>query len=231
MKKIIPDLIIIACLVIMAIFVKRTLDGTMAYASAQDGYLSAYSEAVDKTTHNINFTAVRAAGAPSSSWIYILDTHIDYPLVQVPDNATYLKKDAYGADSTSGAIFINFANNADMSDPKTIIFGHSMKDGTMFHDLHKYEKDDWGKTHSTAYIYLDNGEKIAYHLLCCITTTADDKEIYMTSGREDTKATAEILLKKADVAYSDAGTGNIICLSTCIKDLRRCVVAFQADAP
>ena len=202
-------------------------------AAAAERYDDTRREVVDIRTHEVNFSAIRDAGSPSTAWLYIPDTPVDYPLVQGPDNDTYLDMDAYGHPSKAGAIFINFANSLDLSDAKTVIFGHNMSDGSMFTVLHSYADEDWGSRHRDAYIYMDDGTVRHYRLLYYLFTEPLNEEVYVVSKAENADTAAAGIEGIADIVYGQHNGGNLICLSTCTYHTFRTVVVFEylEDAP
>ncbi|AOZ97819.1 class B sortase [Butyrivibrio hungatei] len=175
----------------------------------------------------VDFSVVKSEGSTSTSWLYLPDTAIDYPLVQGNDNETYLGMDAYGNESDAGAIFINFANSSDMSDVKTIIFGHNMANGSMFTDLHKYSDKKWGDLHQNAYIYMDSGEIKHYRLLYYIFTQPTDEDVYVVSKMDVGEEEAAKLKDASSIVYNEYSGGNMICLSTCTMHKYRTVVVFE----
>ncbi|MCB2294959.1 class B sortase [Clostridium algoriphilum] len=74
-------------------------------------------------------------------WIKIPNTNIDYPVVQGSDNEFYLHNNFYKEKSISGSIFVDYRNNL-KGDKNTILYGHHMKDGTMFNQINKFKKVD-----------------------------------------------------------------------------------------
>ena len=184
----------------------------------------------DSGERAINFDFLEEySGDAVCSWITIPGTVIDYPLVHAEDNEYYLDHDAFGNPASSGAIFLNCYNNVSLSDPKTIIFGHSMKDGSMFHELHKYADSSFGNEHNTLLIYMLDGSIKQYHLLCEKKTTSDDAAVYTMFDMQDSGECAEYLASEADLVYSDPMDSNVLILSTCVKGKDRRVVVFQED--
>ena len=84
------------------------------------------------------------------AWIYIEGTKINYPIVQGEDNSYYLKHLFSGEWNGSGCIFLDSRNDASFADRHSIIYGHHMKNGTMFTDLDKYKKQDFFDEHPVA---------------------------------------------------------------------------------
>ena len=73
-------------------------------------------------------------------WINIKGTAIDYPLVKGSDNQFYLTHDHEGNYDIAGSIFYDAADEP-YNGNITSIYGHSMRDGTMFNNLHFFRKD------------------------------------------------------------------------------------------
>ncbi|HBA69898.1 MAG TPA: SrtB family sortase [Lachnospiraceae bacterium] len=88
------------------------------------------------------------------AWVYIPDSKIDYPVLQHPiDNYYYLNYNLDGSYGYPGCIYTESYNKRDFSDPLTVMYGHNMKNGTMFAGLHKYEDAEYFKGHPYVYIY------------------------------------------------------------------------------
>ncbi|SHF12075.1 class B sortase [Alkalibacter saccharofermentans] len=74
-------------------------------------------------------------------WISIENTRVDYPVVLGFDNEHYLDHDFYGKKSRAGTIFMDFRNRSEKK--HLILYGHNMRDGSMFKDLIKYKKESF----------------------------------------------------------------------------------------
>ncbi len=221
------DALIILFVLIGAGMILGYLTEGLKAAAAEANYEDLRVESVESGSHDVNFTVVKQSGASSTSWIYLPDTGIDYPCVQGPDNDMYLNRDAYGNPSKAGAIFINYINDKYFSDPKTLIFGHNMNDGSMFTPLHNYKDEEWGRAHSDAYIYTDDGMCRHYKLRYYLFTDPADEAVYVIDSAEDSRDVSDKLKKEADIIYGEHEGGNLICLSTCTYHIKRTVVVFE----
>ena len=76
-------------------------------------------------------------------WITIKNTTIDLPMVRGSDNEYYLTRNFQTVASKAGAIFMDYRNKADFNDPQVLIYGHHMRNGTMFADLDNYKKQSY----------------------------------------------------------------------------------------
>ena len=74
-------------------------------------------------------------------WVYFEDGHISYPIVQGSDNEMYTVLGYDGKEARTGAVFLDYRSSADFSDANSIVYGHNMKDGTMFGSLREYRED------------------------------------------------------------------------------------------
>lgn len=98
------------------------------------------------------------------NYLYINNTDICYPLVQGNDNSYYLDHLPDGRKSTSGSIFIDYQNSFS-EDFNVIIYGHNMRNGTMFGKLwYYYNYKDYAKEHSRLVITY-NGIRYLYELV------------------------------------------------------------------
>lgn len=98
----------------------------------------------------VDFTSLKETNPDIVGWIYIEGTDINYPVVQGSDNQYYLKHLFDGEWNSSGCIFLDSRNRADFSDQHSIIYGHHMKNGTMFSALDHYKKQEFYEAHPMA---------------------------------------------------------------------------------
>lgn len=88
------------------------------------------------------------------AWIYIPDTMINYAILQHPtDDAYYLNHNIDGTKGYPGCIYSEILNNKDFSDKNTLLYGHNMKNGTMFKGLHNYNTYKYMSEHPYVFIY------------------------------------------------------------------------------
>jgi len=95
------------------------------------------------------FNELLEGNSDVAGWITIEGTKIDYPILQAEDNVTYLNRNYYKDDSIAGSIFLDYRNDFNTLDLNTIIYGHRMKDGSMFQHLIKFRDEDFFNKHRT----------------------------------------------------------------------------------
>lgn len=101
----------------------------------------------------IDFAGLRAENPDTVGWIEIPGTDISYPVVQAGDNETYLTHGFGGEASGAGAIFLDMASQPDMLGMHTIIYGHHMRDGSMFAQLVNFKDADFFAAHDEIVLY------------------------------------------------------------------------------
>lgn len=102
----------------------------------------------------IDFEAFQEQNGDIYAWIRIPGTVVDYPIVQHPeDDAYYLNRTVEGKTGLPGSIYTESLNKTDFSDRNTLIYGHNMKNGSMFGDLSLYKDSTYMKEHAEILIY------------------------------------------------------------------------------
>ena len=95
------------------------------------------SEAGDDRPEGIDFAELSSINPDIYAWIRIPDTQIDYPVLQREEDDTYyLRHNSSGRYAFAGSIYTEEANSRDFKDPMTVLYGHNMRDGSMFQNLH-----------------------------------------------------------------------------------------------
>lgn len=119
------------------------------------------------------------------AWITIPDTHIDYPVLQHPEELDYyLNRNIDGTQGYPGCIYTQLMNSKDFTDRLTVLYGHNMKNSTMFHDLHYFEDPVFFEEHPYVYVYTEKAvlvyqvfaayEFSSVHLLMSFDLGADE---------------------------------------------------------
>lgn len=92
----------------------------------------------DTVWPQVDFDALQAINDDVVGWIYLEDTHVNYPIVRGDDNDYYLNRLYDRTGNGSGSIFMDYRNSGDFTDRNNVIYGHRMNNGTMFADITKY---------------------------------------------------------------------------------------------
>lgn len=106
-------------------------------------------------------------------WITIDDTYINYPVVKYQDNEFYLNHGYDLKENIAGAIFMDRRNLGNQFDKHTIIYGHRMKNNTMFTDLNLYLDESFFKENQLI-VFRDLYNTYTYKVFSAYNISADD---------------------------------------------------------
>ena len=105
-----------------------------------------------------DFESLRAVNPDIVAWIEIPGTDISYPVVQADDNETYLKRDFEGNKSAAGTIFLDCDSSSDLMGLHSILYGHHMKNQTMFAQIVKFKDESFFRENREVILYLPESE-------------------------------------------------------------------------
>lgn len=165
----------------------------------------------------IDTEKLKEMNADFRGWLYIPALSVSYPVVQGEDNDYYLKRSFEGEKLNAGSIFMDSGASADWSDRNTFVFGHNMRDGSMFGTFKLLLKDA-GICAENPYFYIYTEDTVYTYEIFSIYKTKSDSERYMTFSSDETyDAYVEWALENSVYESQAALTGrpNIVSLSTC----------------
>lgn len=165
----------------------------------------------------INLAALRETNPDVVGWIRIPDTRIDYPLMQGEDNEFYLNNTWEKEPNSVGSIFLECQNSPDLTDYNTIVYGHNMKNNSMFGDLERYTLQKFWEEHPYVYVVIDEGV-FRYEIFAFCQAEVESLTYGLNPQRDDTKM--KFLKLSLDESRIDTGivpaiTDRILSLSTC----------------
>jgi len=177
--------------------------------------------------HNVNEDII--------AWISIPDTDIDYPILQAGDNEYYLNRNLDGSKGRPACIFLDCYNDSEFNDSMSVVYGHNMRNGTMFGKLKDFQDADYFRQHRDLYVYLPNETKNYQIVIASVFSDdylfADDLTLgqdgrYIFQGMKEKEASlfVEKLLKYRDkkanfsADYEIREDDRILVLSTCCRD-------------
>ena len=211
--------VLAAFLVLGIVAAANLVPAWLAYRTAQQEYNSLRQhaprgedpEAEDPLAEEKARIAELVAINPDfAGWIRIDGTTIDYPVVRGADNDFYLYRTFTGEPNGSGSIFMDFRNRAGFDGAHAILYGHAMRDGSMFAALRQYLSSDFLSAHPTISITGLDAVTVSYRVVAVRSSTIYDTVYTLPNG-----ARAELAAYLEEIGAPTNST--LLALSTCIN--------------
>ena len=186
---------------------------------------------------SVDFAALKELNEDCIGWIRFDNIDISYPIMQGDDNDYYLKHTFEGQAVTAASIFMDYNNTPNFTDQNTFIYGHNMKDKTMFGKLNNYKDEDYYKENPYFYIYTPD-YTYRYDIFSCYLADVENEadSFYTQFGSLD--AFESFINNVKERSAYDTGVevttdDHVITLMTCNKagyEYRFLVHAVQTQA-
>ena len=245
MRRTLNILVVIAALALIGFAVAALLGIRAEYDRGNNAYENLNSEAVQSNTGSTIFVEARTEDSGGSAaeepgeqapitvdfdklleqnpdvrgWVYCEGTNISYPILQGQDNQYYVHRLIDGSEAVAGSIFMDYRNSPNFSDLSTVIYGHHMRDGSMFGELTSFASQSYYDAHPTFWILTQEADYRVDVLAGFVTPSdSDSYNMYGNSGEFHTK-------KKKCVQQSDfvsnvrlSTVTRTVTLSTCSSE-------------
>jgi len=244
MKKWIYRIGWLACVAVFLFSAIQLVDIAREYREAEDFYADtagAFTEQnVSQETDpapeaereeppiTVDFTDILKINEDVLGWIYMEDTVVNYPVLQGENNFYYLDKTYWKKYLASGSIYLDSANDRLMTDSHSIIYGHNMKNHTMFGDLSDFRKAEYLQAHPYVDIFLVDGTWLRYEIFSVykadvnggtfsvpLNSAAGMEKLLALSGEKNLHGGSD---SKADLPKPDPASDSVLTLSTCTED-------------
>ena len=168
----------------------------------------------------VDFDKLKSVNEDVVGWIYVdALPDISYPIVKGKDNQTYLHQTYEKNYNFAGTIFVDYENSGDFSDCNTLVYGHNMKNGSMFGHLKKFREDDKLYKQDKYFWILTPERNYRYEIITAYTTSVNSDTYTLFKGPgeefekylETIKGYSEIQTDDTDLTIKD----RIVTLSTC----------------
>ena len=187
--------------------------------SSEDATSKESPEDTENIYLQVDFAGLKKVNPDVIAWIQIPALDISYPVVRGKDNYYYLHHMFDGQENKNGSIFVDYHNQPDFSDSNTIVYGHNMKNGSMFGTLDRYQDQGLYQEHPCFYIYVP-GVVLEYQIISCYAgRNGSIGYTYSFPEPEDFQKFVDTVL-----SYSGYDTGviindsdHIVTLSTCVN--------------
>lgn len=170
---------------------------------------------------SINFNSLKAKNSEVVGWIFNENGIINYPVMHTDNNQYYLNHLIDGRKNVNGSIYIDYRNSGDFTDYNTIIYGHSMKNGTMFATLLRYRNHGYYAEYPNFYLYTPNAN-YRVEIVSAYETTIDDLIYNSVTSEEQYKSLISHVL-----ARSRYNTYSVVTVSDTLVTFSTC--AYSSD--
>jgi len=186
---------------------------------AEYAYLQEIAEIIQAESAHIQLStldeAMLAINPDYVAWIRIDGTNIDYPVVRGPNNEKYLDRSFYGEENIAGAIFMDFRNIGNLATQRVetlrniIIYGHNLRQGGMFTELHRLLDDNFLEQNNIITLIV-NDNIVHFEIFSVRLTDVNDPAYFLSFN------TPQDFPRFADRIGAPLRATQIITLSTCI---------------
>lgn len=212
------DIIIVVLLCVIAFSLFKVITILDQYSQGTQVY-NEIAENTDTTgdSLDVDWDALRKKNQDVVAWLYSEGTVINYPVVQGEDNSYYLHRLLNGEYNFKGTLFVDYRVENPFEDFNTIIYGHRMKDGSMFHSLINYREQDYYEAHKVMELATpDHQYEIEVFAAVtipadsdmyeCVFNTEGEKEEYLTEIQKESVLNTDVTVTSED---------RIVMMSTC----------------
>lgn len=132
----------------------------------------------------IDFNSLKEKNSDTVCYLKVNGTDIESVVVQAKDNSYYLSHNFEKNNNNAGWIFADYRNKFDGTDKNVVIYGHNMKNGTMFSSLKNILNNDWQEVEENKYITFITENKISTYEVFSVYTI-ENEDYYITTNFKD----------------------------------------------
>ena len=164
----------------------------------------------------IDFDSLHEISGDAVAWILSPGTKINYVIAQAEDNDYYMHRLLDGTAANAGTLFEDYRNSADFTDWNTLVYGHHMKNGTMFAELMDYRDPDYYEEHPVMYLYVP-GKRYKLELIAGYNTNVEDTIFSVPATKEERDEILNHAYRNSsfDSGIKAGGNDKLVTLSTC----------------
>ena len=178
---------------------------------------NAEPEVVSEVPFELDWSYLQGQNSEVVGWIYCEGTAINYPVVQTVDNDFYLHRGFDRQPNTSGTLFVDPKSGLGITYSNYIIYGHNMKDGSMFAAVESYLDPNFYTQHPVMY-YMTPGQNYRIDLISAhiVESTLNNYPAYFDSDGKYADYLNTITSRSSFYTNATVSTQyQLITLSTC----------------
>lgn len=225
-KKGVYTVLMLICVVVFLFALYKVIGIYSEYKEIEDYYKTTVEEYVETDENGViryvDLPKLIEKNSDVKGWIYIEGTDINYPLLQGPNNDYYLYRNYDGQYSGAGSIYLDYTNQADLSDDHTIIYGHNMKNDTMFGTINDFKNESHKDAHPYVYILTPDNVWHKYEIFAYYRASIDDGTFGLfTNDETQMQHYIDVIASKNYYSTDNLPQNGekIITMATCTEDL------------
>lgn len=190
-------------------------------AAGNDKDASSPEKKTVKAPIKVDHASLLDINSDYAAWLYIGALDISYPIMRGPDDEYYLHRTFNQDYLFAGSLFINSVSSKDFSDPNTIIYGHNMKDTSMFGELRLLY--DYERYRDDPYFWVLTPENNYRYKIFSMYQCRGDSDTYTLFSGPGV-AVSDYIRKMKSQSYLDLGDisinedSRVVTLSTCVYE-------------
>ena len=182
----------------------------------------------DDKKYKINFEELKNKNSDTVAWLKVENTNIEFPVVKANDNSYYLTHNFNKEDNSAGWIFADYKNKFNGKDKNIVIYGHNMRDNSMFGTLKNVIKEEWYNNENNKYIILATENEYSIYEVFSVYQI-EKEDYYIKTDFNSDKEFEEFLQKVKERSIKDfnidiSKENSILTLSTCANNNKYRVV-------
>ena len=222
-SKIITSVLIVIAIGVFVFSLLQIITIMGEYKAGRDEYDRIAQDTVvsgDSGYLLVNYGNLMSINSDFKGWLDIPGTNVSYPIVHTAvDNDTYLHTTFEKKANSAGSIFVDCRSDPTFTQPVTVIYGHHMKDGSMFNNVVKFMDKAFWEEHKEVHIYTREGIMI-YDVFSAYTASIED-ECYVFGYIDQSAYNSWINNAVSKSNYNTGITPSVdsrsIILSTCVS--------------
>ena len=184
-------------------------------------------ETNEEKKYKINFEELKQKNSDTVAWLKIENTNIEFPIVQANNNSYYLTHNFDKEYNVAGWIFADYKNKLDGTDRNIVVYGHNMRNNSMFGSLKDVITEEWYNNEENKYItFVTENDYQTYQVFSVYQIKTEDYYIKTEFKSNEFTEFIDTITKrsKKDFGINVSKEDTILTLSTCANNNKYRVV-------
>lgn len=181
----------------------------------------------EEKKYKINFEELKQKNSDTVAWLKVENTNIEFPIVQANNNSYYLTHNFDKKYNVAGWIFADYKNKLDGTDRNIVVYGHNMRDNSMFGSLKDVITEEWYNNEENKYItFVTENDYLTYQVFSVYQIQTEDYYIQTEFKSNEFQEFIDTITKrsKKDFGINVSKEDTILTLSTCANNNKYRVV-------